>query len=142
MRKKVVVIVSIILLFWQFVLPWIAFPNFYNGVLDVYQCNNPWGCAHEQAHSIDRNLGFPSQSKEFKEAVESIRANGSMYGWIIEAFPGVNDNPMFQPDSFLQRLYLLGFGWGGYGELYADLYAYHVIYGVPIPNTLAPFYSN
>lgn len=40
--------------------------------LDITVCNSPRMCAHEAGHRLDAKLGFPSQSMEFKEAVDNF----------------------------------------------------------------------
>lgn len=72
-----------------------------------------WCMAHEVGHYVDNRSGYPSGTSEFQEAVD-IAAN--MDGGIAY-FPCLYDN-------FCD-------GWGGYGELYADLFQRQSIADIP-----------
>lgn len=42
----------------------------FNVISGLVWCNSPWVCVHEQGHALDRSLGWPSQTKEFGNALE------------------------------------------------------------------------
>lgn len=82
--------------------------------------------AHEIGHAIDYSNGNVSETKEFREAVdlsiEMLKDDRSEYcSWCFVAeqitaeFPGINGNPLRRSSKG---------EWGGYKELYADLFAY------------------
>lgn len=107
-------------------------------MLFYYSC-----LAHEIGHAIDSISGRISETEEFQKAVElSIEMceddprefyDGCFITeYLITEFPGVNGNPL----SVLSKS-----EWGGYKELYAELFAY----GLPldmIPPPLRIFYQD
>lgn len=107
-------------------------------MLFYYSC-----LAHEIGHGIDSINGGISETEEFQKAVElSIemcenypsepRDGCFITKHIIVGFPGVNGNPL----RVLSKS-----EWGGYKELYAELFAY----GLPldmIPLPLRIFYQD
>lgn len=106
--------------------------------LDNYSC-----LAHEIGHVIDFRNGNISRSKEFQEAVDlSIEMleddSIGFCSWcyiteqIIAEFSGINGNP-------LERIFRGK--WGGYSELYADLFAYGFTLDL-IPPPLRIFYQD
>ncbi len=90
--------------------------------LDIYRC-----LAHEIGHAIDLSNGWISETEEFQEAVdlsiemlEDDRSGFcswcSIAEYIVAAFPGINGNLSLEDSP--------NHGWGGYSELYAELFAY------------------
>ena len=57
-----------------FLLNLIGMQGVYIYGLDITICDSPRLCAHEAGHRLDAKLGFPSQSLEFKEAVNDFPA--------------------------------------------------------------------
>ncbi len=99
--------------------------------------------AHEIGHAIDFNNGTVSKTKEFEQAVElSIETceNGRneppSWCFLVEQFiaeySGINGNPFRR--TFWRK-------WGGYQELYADLYAFG-FYLDMIPPPLRIYYQD
>lgn len=44
---------------------------FYNPALNFVSCNERWECRHEVGHVMDRELGYPSKSDEFANAIRT-----------------------------------------------------------------------
>ena len=98
---------------------------------------------HEIGHAIDNANGQISKTQEFREAVElsiemleddriKSRGWGFITEQIIAVFPGINGNPLKQYS---------GGEWGGYEELYADLFDYGLSLEL-LPPPLRPFYQD
>lgn len=99
--------------------------------------------AHEIGHAVDYNSGTVSKTKEFEQAVElSIETceNGrnGLPSWcflveqFIAEYSGINGTPFER--TFRGE-------WGGYQELYADLFAYG-FYLDMIPSPLRIYYQD
>lgn len=71
--------------------------------------------AHETGHWIDRETGFPSQTEEFQEAIDLA----ARMDWQIAHFPCITGKPCEDGE------------WGGYGEIYADLFERQSIGDIP-----------
>jgi hypothetical protein len=69
--------------------------------------------AHEVGHWVDRQNDYPSETDEFHEAVDLA----AKVDWQIAHWPCLYENPCD--------------GWGGYGELYADLFERQSIGDIP-----------
>jgi hypothetical protein len=81
----------------------------YAPYINVIWCSDEFSCLHEVGHFVDTKLDNPSQSEEFRVAVQNCIetcANQELRNMLIE-FP--IENGCFE--------------WGGYRELYAELYA-------------------
>lgn len=65
----------------------------YNTFSGLYWCANPVACLHEQGHKLDQQLGWPSQSEAFGDAVkvfilaESNKPSPSLYLYKLFAMP-------------------------------------------------------
>lgn len=99
-------------------------------------CTSEYTCLHEVGHAVDSMNGRPSVSPEFQAAIESLAKQSWVFEWgglraRLTVFPGI-----------LARSMLSGpIGeWGGYRELYAELYAYFHR-GGEIPPELQPFFD-
>lgn len=99
-------------------------------------CDPTGICFHELGHAKDEQLDNPSQSPEFVKAVEGYLKwckSGKRF-WPtecehLENFPGINGNG-------------LRFGvWGGYDELYADLFMFHIWDNLCVPEDIAIFFN-
>ena len=139
MKKKIVLLLIVVLVLWFF-----ASQNFYSPLFNVIRCDEPYACLHEKGHQVDtRNASvrifksqWTSSSKEFEDAVQSYITDYCFYGhgWrdgekickIMFAYPGI-ENPHMAYREFVKihNPFIIGFvgGWGGYYELYADIWA-------------------
>lgn len=71
--------------------------------------------AHEVGHWVDQKNGFPSQTDEFHEAIDLA----SRMDWQIANFPCITGKSCENGE------------WGGYGEIYADLFERQSIGEIP-----------
>ncbi len=103
----------------------------------VLLCQTEYACIHETGHWLDEKLGYPSETIEFKETLDTFInvciENGDEWGNVdyycnLARFPGVNGNAV---DN-----------WGGYGEAYAEMYKYLVHEDRPLPVVFVEFYFN
>lgn len=104
-------------------------------------CKSNTACIHEQGHVLDRKLGNISETEEYKKSIIEY-ANGSLLAnsrnEIVDkilVFPGVN-----QPMSMSGFASRLQGGWGGYKELYADIWANCDGNIEQIPVSLQPYF--
>ncbi len=105
---------------------------------NIIICEFEYACLHETGHWIDDGLGRPSKSESFKLYIDTMiewcndESNEGLYNyhyWCwIKDFYGINGNPLH--DGY----------WGGYGELYADIYEYWKLHTVAPPLELQEFY--
>lgn len=152
MKRKIFLILFIIgLLLWI-----LSLQNVYNPLYDIILCNKEYACLHEAGHQIDaRNAEirvfksqWTSSSKEFEEAVQTYITDVCFYGygWIkgekictlMFRYPGIENPYMIsKPLVKINNPLIIGFinGWGGYLELYADIYA------TGVPKELMEFYQ-
>ena len=63
--------------------------------LDIAICDNPRICAHEAGHRLDTQLGFPSQTQEFKEAVNNFPSLMEMPNTCI-----INNDACFYSEAY------------------------------------------
>ena len=75
--------------------------------------------AHEVGHWVDQQEGYPSGTDEFRDAVDLA----AIVDWGISNWPCINGNDCAS--------YADGIEWGGYGELYADLFERRSIGDIP-----------
>lgn len=84
----------------------------YNPDTKEIWCTSQEACWHEEGHKKDASLGWPSTSKAFIDAVD--------YRLETISYPGINSPYLILKCNFL------GIDcseeWGGYTELYADLW--------------------
>jgi len=71
--------------------------------------------AHEVGHWIDRQNGYPSGTEEFQEAIDLA----ARMDWQIARFSCITGKPCEDGE------------WGGYGEIYADLFERESIGDIP-----------
>jgi hypothetical protein len=95
----------------------------------VIWCTTEFSCLHEVGHHVDHLKGYPSQGRAFQAAVGRLAAQRHPHPRYIAA----QNIILALPEGGL-------LAWGGYAELYADLYALHM-WGVPLPPDLQPFYA-
>lgn len=115
-KRILVTIVLILVLFWF--LPFSVSSQtdgVYNSSSQLMWCGNGI-CEHEMAHYMDDQMGFPSQSEEFKKVV-------------------LND-----PFNYSFNKSILGFS-PEYAELYASIFANYRKNGESIPEVFKPFYN-
>ena len=111
----------------------------YNGFI---YCKSEITCIHERGHALDTQLGNPSQTREYQQAVTDYANNALLTGTRNElvdsiiVFPGVN-----RPKDINGFATQIQSGWGGYPELYATIY--QMVYGDidSIPKELQRFYE-
>lgn len=84
---------------------------------NIIFCDEEGICFHELGHVKNAQLDYPSESSEFQKAIEEYLewCVGGRRFWPtecehLETFPGINGNE------------LRNGRWGGYEELYADLF--------------------
>lgn len=102
----------------------------------VIFCDPESVCFHELGHMKDKYLGYPSQSPEFKKAIDEYLewCKGGKRFWPtecnhLENFPGINGNE-------------LRFGtWGGHEELYADLFMHEMWNNLCAPESIKIFFN-
>ena len=107
----------------------------YNSIINTIICETEKSCFHEIGHRKDDILDWPSMSPEFKLVVDNY------INWCIEyeaqdyycmfliGFYGINGNDY--KDT----------GWGGYSEVYAEIYEFSKYYGVSIPWAFVRYYE-
>jgi hypothetical protein len=103
-------------------------------------CTDRYTCLHEYGHERDHQSGWISKSKEFRQAVDVF----NRVQWLLDpddrhewsermhSFPGVT-SPRMPCRDILSVSFWQG-GWGGYTELYAEMWAWADgdIYSMPI----------
>ena len=102
----------------------------------IIVCDPTGTCYHELGHAKDVKLGYPSHSPEFKKAVDEYLewCKKGKKVWPtecdhLENFPGINGNP-------------LRYGaWGGYFELYADLFMLNVWDNLCVPENIKVLFN-
>lgn len=109
--------------------------GWYDPNTDNVHCFEKWECLHEVVHKFDYNgTLFPtiSSSKRFREAVklyrEGIGEDTVYLDRFIYNFPGVYND-------------FAGDGWGGYQELFAEIYTVTEMKGISIPKEFVQFYD-
>ena len=130
--------------------------SYYIYPLHISVCNYPDGCRHERGHRLDQSLGFVSQTPEFQAAIsryiegcENIDTTvdqDTLLGvvivcGIVDEFPGVSapHKPYDNPITALLFSMHDNNGWGGYDELYAEIFEFSEY--VIIPAELAGFFG-
>ena len=101
-------------------------------------CFDKWECLHEVVHKYDWEYidGRISSTKRFQDAIEiyiSEVAEKDTTIYIerfIYNFPGVGGNE------------LAGYDWGGYQELFAEIFTVTQMKGLEIPAEFIQFYDN
>lgn len=93
----------------------------YNWNTGLYWCTSEHSCRHELGHAMDKKMGHPSQSIEFKNAVTNylknnpvhLITNPTTFAGLVHLAPGMDIPvpPQFQPYPV-------------YSELYAEIYAW------------------
>jgi hypothetical protein len=120
---------------------WSGFYTPIGGGNGLIWCTDEYSCLHEIGHHIDSTLGWPSKTLEFRNAIASCSKDWSNIHELgcsptlssyVTIFPGVGSSPN---DKYF------GQTWGGYSELYAELYALHVSDLIIVPEYLIEFYS-
>lgn len=71
--------------------------------------------AHEVGHWVNRQNGYPSETEEFQEAIDLA----ARMDWQIAHFSCISEKPCEDGE------------WGGYGEIYADLFERESIGDIP-----------
>jgi len=126
---------------------WSNLPRgFYIASLDVTYCTDARSCLHEQAHRIDYRDGEPSQSYAYWYAVQEHRLVAwecptcrDEYSEITRDFPGIG-SPYLQ-NTCPPFMVCDSGGWGGYRELYAEMWAQADGNINNLPPVFRPFYE-
>ena len=113
--------------FFKFIL--IFYLSFQHGlyipIIHVILCDSPSMCLHENGHKIDESKNWISHTKEWENVVENYRHN-LIYNkppWKesdlhLFNFPGIGSNRI--DCKWFQSC--ITTGWGGYSELYAEIW--------------------
>jgi len=64
--------INLIRIIITLILPLIGAKGIYFADFDYVVCNDPITCVHEHGHQLDFRLGEPSQTDEFKQAVNEV----------------------------------------------------------------------
>jgi len=122
-----------VIIVWCLSLP--SYPGTYNIITGEIQCINDSTCAHEEGHAKDASFAphhwmmweWESAQPEWRAAVDNRVThcpNDEMEFYrLLCNFPGINGNPRHKTSN-PTALYFWTGGWGGYTELYAELYAH------------------
>lgn len=104
--------------------------NYFNVWTKEISCSDKYTCLHEHGHLLDFQLGWESKGKAFQESVQVF----NRVQWLLDPddrhewaermheFPGVTA-PKTPCKDLLSMSFWTG-GWGGYTELYAEMYAW------------------
>ena len=107
-----------------------------NGLLN---CQSERACIHELGHYKDELMGFPSRSPEFQKAVSDYYAQHEIdkitacfggLNCLLWRMPGIMNHPRLESAD----------GWGGFSELYAEIYAGWRLGKFDIPVEFFPFF--
>jgi len=101
---------------------------------NIILCEDSGTCFHELAHIKNDQLGYPSQSPEFRKAIDEYLewCKSNKRFWPVEcahleSFPGINGNELNNR------------GWGGYEELYCDLFEKYIWNNWQLPENVKIF---
>lgn len=90
----------------------------------IIHCDTEWACLHETAEMLRDKYGDPCLSEEWRTTIDA---------WVTTDFPGVQENPMANAP----------WGeWGGYCELYPELYAMWRMNFIELPPEIYVFYQS
>ena len=116
-----------------------SYPGEYNIITGKIHCINDSTCAHEEGHAADAAYApyhwqlwnWESAQPGWRARIDNLAKhcpNDEMEFYrILCNFPGINGNPKHE-DRNPSSLYFWTGGWGGYTELYAELYKHgHII---------------
>ncbi len=143
LRKILLIGISIIALFLGVVVySYSGLNGFYVPVLDVVVCKDAYTCLHEEGHKIDNGR---SETREFSNAVQIFRivadTNNAVdeMSYRIRKFPGIGS----EHEQTTCRIFIKcePEGWGGYSELYAEIFAMAGGNLDNIPEIFRPFYE-
>ncbi len=105
-------------------------------------CTTEGSCIHETGHHLDRLLGWPSLSLEWKTTIDKFieKCNQEFDNpfCTFKDFPGIYGNPLAvvdMPDGTTQE-------WGGYRELYAQIYEHSILTMQEKPIEIHVFYTD
>ena len=118
-----------------------------------FWCSNERACLHEVGHFVDERLGYPSKSEgepvtfargvilsnelSWQQAIDEYYLENLtalqvcevlLFECIVWKWPGIWDKDRIS-------------GWGGYTELYAELYAYWRLGWMEMPHEFLKFYE-
>jgi hypothetical protein len=119
--------------------------GFYIPILNRIVCSDKHTCLHETGHSIDYRRGHISQSYEFAETVQIFRIVSNTNNTVdemsyrIRKFPGIGSD--YEQTTCRLFIKCEPEGWGGYSELYAEIYAMADGNINNIPEVFRPFYE-
>jgi hypothetical protein len=143
LRKIYLIGISVIAVFLgEVVYSYSGLNGFYVPVLDVVVCRDSYTCLHETAHGFDNGR---SETREFRDAVQLFRivadTNNSVdeMSYHIRKFPGIGSD--FEQTTCRMFIKCEAEGWGGYSELYAEMYAMAGGKTEQIPEIFRTFYK-
>lgn len=135
MRKHYAIFLAV-----PFLLALLPRHSVYNAPTGVLYCNTAVGCRHEIGHKIDDDLGYPSKSAEFGNAVMVHLAFALQYQMDAAAIKILTQDGML---TYSDKFSPLGMAWfsSPQEELYARIYETSGGDVAQIPPALRPFYS-
>lgn len=100
------------------------------------------GCLHEVGHFLDDVMGRVSRTNEFKSFIDKFYEENNLDEYngelrtlegLIATFPGIGENETASMGEVVN--------WGGYTELYADIYSYWISGYIEIPDSFLVFFG-
>ena len=142
---KLIFLLAFLSLFMSGANPLPVTGNYFNIETGYISCSGDFACWHEEAHALDKKLGWISRTGDWKYAIEVYRRVSwecvicrDKMSKDVEFFPGIG-----APYLTVSNPMDLGFwqgGWGGHTELYAMIYAWAAGKVSDIPSGLKGFY--
>ena len=115
----------------------------YIPIVRVVLCDSQSTCIHENGHKIDEEHNWISTTKEWKVAVDNYRHNliyneppWEEFDLRFFSFPGIGSDRI--KCDWFQSCFIGG--WGGYSELYADVWKWNSGKIENVPIELREFY--
>lgn len=120
--------------------------GWYDPFTGLMYYTDEWSRLHEQGHALDHRLGDVSKTDEFIKAVDVFRQvqyslskdHRHAMADKIMFFPGIG-SPRLKVTQIYSDAFWQG-GWGGFGELYADIWAKANGDIEQIPVSLQPYF--
>jgi hypothetical protein len=120
-------------------------PGFYIPWAERIVCSEKYSCLHEAGHQIDKSNGYPSQTVEYSNAVQTFRIvcetskNPDSFCTLAVNFPGIGSSHL---KGVCHLLTVCGpNGWGGYSEFLSEMYAQAGGEVSRIPEVFRKFYQ-
>jgi hypothetical protein len=120
--------------------------SYYNKWTGIIRCQGE-DCLHEAGHALDASRGWVSEGQAWRDAVSTyiavawqMPAMRDQFTETIAFFPGVG-GPLWPSRNPFNITFWRG-GWGGYTELYAELFKACGGDIGKLPAGLQPFYNS